>query len=197
MIEIKHRYSGKTLFSADVATLREALERAVRAGANLSGANLSGATLSGANLSGATLDGANLDGANLYGAKNVPDVYKPVRDDICKILDAAPNEVPGLLQALWDGRVDGSTYTGACACLVGTIANVRGVHVDKVGLPQDSSRPAERWFLRIRKGDTPLTNTRAALAAAVIAKWQHDRATARPKARRSADTSSTNKDGGT
>ncbi|MGL4232670.1 MAG: pentapeptide repeat-containing protein [Casimicrobium sp.] len=48
--------------------MREALEAACKARADLSGADLSGANLSGANLSGANLYGADLSGANLSGA---------------------------------------------------------------------------------------------------------------------------------
>src|SRR5690606_8291282 len=86
-----------------------------------------------------------------------------------EILSRAPDEVPGLLAALRDGRVDGSVYTGECACLVGTSANLRGVEVDELaGIKPDSTRPAERWFMRISRGDTPLTNASSAYAAAVI-----------------------------
>jgi hypothetical protein len=243
VIEIKHRHTGEVLYTAQVETVREALEAAVTAranlaranlaganlaganldganlaranlaganlaganlyganlyGANLAGANLAGANLAGANLyvanlAGANLDGANLDGAILYGANlaganlagaiGIGDWARSIRDDIRKVLDAAPVEVPGLLEALWAGKVDGTTYSGECACLVGTIAKVRGVSYDSLGidLRPDSSRPAERWFLKIRKGDTPVTNPSAAFAAAVIAQWQHEQATAKPR----------------
>jgi hypothetical protein len=47
-------------------------------------------------------------------------------------------------------------YEGKCACLVGTIANVRGVPYKQLGdLEPDASRPAERWFMPIKKGDVP------------------------------------------
>ena len=87
-------------------------------------------------------------GANLAGIKN----------DFWAVLFNAPREVAGLRLALIDGRVDGSSYEGACACLVGTIANVRGLPYRDIGIKPDSSRPAERWFLAIRNGDTPKTN---------------------------------------
>jgi hypothetical protein len=87
-IEILHRFTMAVLFSAAVDTVKEAVELAVKQGANLDGANLTranldganlyganltranldGANLTRANLDGANLDGANLDGANLYGA---------------------------------------------------------------------------------------------------------------------------------
>jgi hypothetical protein len=68
-----------------------------------------------------------------------------------------------------EGRVDGSTYEGACACLVGTIANVRGVGYEAVGngIAPDSGRPAEQWFMSIRKGDTPATNQ----VSAITVQW--------------------------
>jgi uncharacterized protein YjbI with pentapeptide repeats len=159
------------------------LTGAYLARANLTGANLTGAYLDDAYLTGAYLARANLTGAYLDGAKGVGDWVQSIRDDIRAVLDAAPLEVSGLLEALWSGKVDGSTYTGECTCLVGTIAKVRGVSYDSLGidLRPDSSRPAERWFLKIRKGDTPVTNPSAAFAAAVIAQWQHEQATAKPR----------------
>ena len=88
--EIKHRYTGAVLFTADIPDdtpsglqCHDALEKATEAradlsgaylscanliGANLIGANLIGANLSCADLSGANLRGANLRGANLRGA---------------------------------------------------------------------------------------------------------------------------------
>jgi len=79
--QIKDRFTGAVLFECDTPdnvssglAVRDALEKAVAAGANLYGADLYGANLSranlyGANLSGANLYGANLSRANLYGAK--------------------------------------------------------------------------------------------------------------------------------
>ncbi len=164
--------SGADLAGADLAG-------ADLAGADLAGANLAGANLAGADLAGADLAGANLAGANLAGATGVGDWMAIIREDIRAVLDTAPAEAPGLLETLWAGRVDGSTYEGECACLVGTIANLR--HVPVSTLTRDSSRPAEQWFLRIRKGDTPLTNESAAYAAAVIAHWLHERRGRRTK----------------
>jgi len=149
--------------------------------ADLSDANLGGAYLGAANLSGAYLGGADLSDANLGGAVGIAGALKPVRSDIRKVLDAAPHEVGGLLHALWSGKVDGSTYGGECACLVGTIANIRRCSYDAIpGLKPDSSRPAERWFAGIRPGDTPVTNSSAAFAAAVIAEWMFERGISAP-----------------
>jgi hypothetical protein len=49
---------------------------------------------------------------------------------------------------------------------VGTIANVRDTDYHELGnnLNPDSGRPAEVWFMGIRKGDTPETNQQSKLA---------------------------------
>ena len=66
-MEIKNVY-GAVIFTSKADTLKDALIKAVKSGADLSGAYLSRADLSGANLSGAYLSGANLSGANLSWA---------------------------------------------------------------------------------------------------------------------------------
>ncbi|MCA3246069.1 MAG: pentapeptide repeat-containing protein, partial [Azospirillum sp.] len=104
-----------------------------------------------ADLTGADLTGADLTDANLTDAD--PRTMRTIKADLWEILLKNRAEVPGLLAALREGRIDGSTYRGSCACLVGTIANVRGAPVES--LEPDSGRPAERWFLAIREGHTP------------------------------------------
>jgi hypothetical protein len=66
--EIKSWFDGRLLYEAEAESLREALESAVKNGANLDGANLDGDNLYGANLYGANLTRANLTRANLDGA---------------------------------------------------------------------------------------------------------------------------------
>ena len=63
-IEIKNRWNGKVLYSGEHADIKEAVEAAVKAGANLRDANLCVA-----NLCVADLCDANLRDANLCGAK--------------------------------------------------------------------------------------------------------------------------------
>jgi hypothetical protein len=86
----------------------------------------------------------------------------------------APLEVPALLQALKDGKVDGSVYTGQCACLVGTIANARHCSISELpaSLAPDAQRPAERWFMGIKPGDTPDKSVIAKMAIAWIEEFQ-------------------------
>ena len=181
--QIFSRYnSAKVLYECELPddtpsglAVSHALEKAVSVGANLSYADLSYADLSYADLSGAYLPYAdlsyvdlfcaNLFCANLYGADlsyanlSYADL-SGAKNDFWEILIRAPREVAGLRAALVGGKVDGSTYQGSCACLVGSIANIRGVgyHALGNGITPNSSRPAERWFLAIKRGDTPDTN---------------------------------------
>jgi hypothetical protein len=127
--------------------LRAAVEIAVGNRANLSAANLRDADLSAANLRDANLRDADL---------------RPIESDFYHVLVRARAEAPGLLLALREGRVDGSTYSGECACLVGTIANIKGeAYTALPDLSPDSDRPIERFFMNINKGDTPETNQTA------------------------------------
>ena len=71
-IKIKNRWNGKVLYSGEHASLKEAVEAAVKAGANLAGANLAGANLRGANLRDANLCGAKVgDEAMLVGSRPI------------------------------------------------------------------------------------------------------------------------------
>jgi Pentapeptide repeats (8 copies) len=209
VIEIKHRWNGKVLYTAENAQdVRQAVLEATTAKADLSGADLrsaylsgadlrsaylsgadlrsadlSGADLRSADLSGADLrsaylrsadlrsadlrsadlSGADLSGADLRSADDSPShpLY-PIRLDVFAILDAAPAEVPALREKMVAGQINGSAYSGECACLCGTIANARGVDVaDLTGIQIDSSRPAERWFAPIDEGDEPVDDLKA------------------------------------
>ncbi len=81
-------------------------------------------------------------------------------------------EVEGLKQSLIDGKVDGSSYEGECACLVGTIANVCNKKYDSLSiLKPDSSRPAEIFFMFIEKGDTPKKSKWSKFAVQWIDEW--------------------------
>jgi hypothetical protein len=148
------------------------LEGAYLKGADLKGAYLEGAYLEGAYLKGANLKGANLEGADLKGANLEGANLQPIRDDLWAVLSSAPHEVEGLRQAVIDGKIDGSTYTGICACLVGTIAKVaKKSHLDLPTLKPNSRRPAEIWFLMIKEGDKPKTNNASKLALQWIDEW--------------------------
>ena len=169
--EIKSRWNGSVLFSLETDSLKLAVEAAVKSKANLREANLRGANLREADLYGANLRGADLREADLREAD-----LTFIRDDLWAVLSATPAEVPGLRRALIDGKVDGSVYEsaheGACACLVGTLANVRHCKYDAIpNLKPDSSRPAEVFFTRIKPGQTPDNSPDVKLVIEWIDTW--------------------------
>jgi hypothetical protein len=51
-IKISHKYTQKIIYEVEAENIKQALERAIKSGADLSGADLSDADLSGADLSG-------------------------------------------------------------------------------------------------------------------------------------------------
>jgi uncharacterized protein YjbI with pentapeptide repeats len=170
---------GANLSDADLSgtDLRDADLR----GANLRGANLSDADLRGAYLSDAYLRGANLSGADLSGTDlrgtdlrdaDLSDAdLRSFKSDLWTTLHYARAEVPGLIAALIEGRVDGSQYKGKCACLVGTLASVRGAEYTTAFPDHSSSHPAEQWFLMIRKGDKPGDESGGGFAALKALEW--------------------------
>lgn len=120
---------------------------------------------------------ANLGDANLRDAN-----LGNIRDDIIKnALDIMPNEVPALRQALVDGKVDGTMYNGECGCLFTTLARASGFQGtielgDVVGnLKADSSSARERWFMGIRKGDTPENSQIVKTTVQWIDEWIKER----------------------
>ena len=145
----------------DAVLTRAVLTDAVLTRAVLTRADLTDAVLTRAVLTDAVLTGAVLTRA--VGLASDAWELRPIKADLWEILHHAKAEVPGLLAAIRDGRVDGSTYEGDCACLVGTIAKVRGCSV-LWGIPRDAARPAERWFMGINPGDKPSGNTASAFA---------------------------------
>ena len=166
--EVKNRFTGDIQFTAEIECAVDALPSlklglavkwALKEKADLRDANLRDADLSGANLRGADLSGADLRDADLRSFKS----------DLWMTLTQNRNEVPALVAALKEGRVDGSTYSGECACLVGTIANAKHVSADT--LEKNVSNPAEKWFLMIKKGDKPGDDTSGGFASKMALDW--------------------------
>jgi hypothetical protein len=165
LFEIRHRWTASRLFSLEVPSLRLTLEAAVKADADLQDAHLRGADLRDADLRDADLRDADLRDADLT----------PTRDDLWAVLSGAPAEVPALRAALVAGQIDGSTYRGDCACLVGTLAKARGCDINGLAdIAPDSSRLIERWFTNLRPGDTPETSVVAAHTLAWIDTFLHN-----------------------
>ncbi|HEV8462101.1 MAG TPA: pentapeptide repeat-containing protein [Gaiellaceae bacterium] len=186
--------SGADLGDADLGGAD--LGGAYLRGADLGDAYLRGADLGDAYLGGAYLGGADLGDADLGGADQealkargaIFDGHLDPKADLWAVLDLAPAEAAALRTSLLEGKVNGSVYKGACACLVGTIANARGCHYDAIpGLVPDSSRPAERWFLSIRPGRTPQNSSKVRRTVEWIDEWAKLRAEAIAVANTEAD----------
>lgn len=157
-VEIKNRWDDTVLYSADVEAdentpnsilLRLAVMAALEAKADLRSANLRYANLRYADLRYADL--------------------RSFKADLWMTLTQNRREVPALISALRDGRVDGSTYEGECACLVGTIANAKSVNYDV--FDHSASNPAEQWFAMIRKGDKPEDDSAGDFASKMALEW--------------------------
>ena len=161
--------SGANFTGADLT--RADLSGANFTGAILTRADLSGADLTRANFTGADLTRANLSGANLYQANLYQANLNPIKHDLWAILNYHPHEVAGVQAALREGRTDGALYEGECACLIGTIANIRRCSYKSLLVAPDSDRPAERWFFAITRGDTPETSPIAKITDEWITEW--------------------------
>ena len=175
--------SGADLRGADLrgADLSGAnLRGADLSGANLRGADLRGADLRDANLSGADLRGADLRGADLSGADLRGADLEPIKNDFFIVLLHGLPEIEFLKDNIISGRIDGSTYDGPCACLSGTLYNGATLHngvaeptvKQKILSCRNASRPIERFFLGIYKGDTPETSQFSKLALEWLIEFQ-------------------------
>ena len=102
--------------------------------------------------------------------------------DILAVLETSPKEVTGLLKAIEEGNIDGRMYVGSCACLVGTLAYLKGVEFDCWGLvdyagieeavrPINGDSPAELFFAKIAPGHTPENNKHSKEAYDLIKGW--------------------------
>jgi hypothetical protein len=95
--------------------------------------------------------------------------FEAARADFFKVLNKNPNEVSGLRDALIAGEIDGVYYEGDCACLIGIIAKIKKVYYPD--LMPDSRRPAERWLLAIKEGNTPENNQVSEITVSWIDQW--------------------------
>lgn len=124
--------------------------------------------MSGAKLTGAKLRNANLTGSNLPEAN-----LNYIKFDVWTVFNYYPHEVRGVQTALREGRIEGRRYEGQCADLIGTIANQRNCSYQSLVIKPDSSRPAERWFFAIQRGDTPENSPIVKLTEEWIEEWKN------------------------
>jgi hypothetical protein len=126
--------------------------------AKLNNAELNYAKLNNAKLNNAKLNYAKLNYAELNNAKlNNADTHS-IKYEFFGKLALQYNEIAGLRAAIVEGKIDGATYEGECACFVGTIANVAHTNYENLAVQRNPDSLTERWFLAISKDDTPETN---------------------------------------
>lgn len=95
-----------------------------------------------------------------------------VKADLFDVLDNARAEVPVILSALRDGRINGATYGGECSCVIGTVARARGCEAhDLDDIWTFGLRPSEYLVHEIELGDTPANNLCAAIVETWIVEW--------------------------
>ena len=168
-IQITSWLNGSVLFEyeSENNTIRKTLQAAIETRADLTRANLRGADLRDANLRDANLTGADLRGANL----------EPIKNDFFIVLLHGIKEIGFLKQAIIDGKIDSSTYegNGECYCLSGTLYTgavkqdgpQEAERVDIIKSCRKAERPAERFFLGIKPGNTPENNQ----ASKLVLEW--------------------------
>ncbi len=166
-LAIKNRWTGKVIFEFETEnnTIAKTVNEYVRiADADLTDADLTDADLTDANLTDANLTRADLTDANLTRANltradltdaNLTDANLTVfKNDLWRVLLQNKTEIEGLKRALIEGRINGTKYQGKCACLKGTIANIKGCTTKEAGLIENVNEPSEGWFLQIKEGQT-------------------------------------------
>ncbi len=181
-ITIVNRFNEKEIFTHEPEenNLKNTVLEAIKSDADLSGADLScadlsdadlscadlsGADLSGADLSCADLSDADLSGADLSDADLSDADLRIYKNDMFLVLIYAISEIPNLIRAIKEGKIDGSTCTGECCCLCGTLEKSPVSQItNRVESVRDSSRPIEMFFATIKKGDTPETSYNAKMA---------------------------------
>jgi hypothetical protein len=174
-LEIKNRFTGNIIFEFETEnnsikkTVQEYIKQELASGkwcadlthadltdANLTHADLTDANLTHADLTHADLTHANLTDANLTHANLTRADLLRFKSDLWRVLLMYKNEIGGLKQSILDGKIDGSKYSGTCACLKGTIANVKGCEIDLLpNITKSTSEPSEQWFLQFKEGQTP------------------------------------------
>ena len=150
------------------ANLRDAnLRGAYLRDADLRDADLRGADLRDAYLRGAYLRDAKLRGADLRDAYLSGADLRQFKHDVWGVLAYAKSEVPNLIKAIKEGRIDGSQYEGECCCLCGTLEKGLPAQIDI----RAANSPAEQWFSMIKKGDTPENNFASEKALEWVQEW--------------------------
>ena len=190
-LQIKNRWTGSVIFELETEnnTMRQTVEAYIKEEllkgkyranltdadlirANLTSADLTRANLIRANLIDANLTDANLTRANLTCANLTSANLTFAKNDMFLVLLHAIPEISFLKKNIIEGKIDGSTYDGDCACLSGTLVNscflnknnTKSEVLESIISVRDSGRPIEKFFLAIKPGDTPENNAASKIA---------------------------------
>jgi hypothetical protein len=148
-LSITNRWTGAIIFEYEKEnnTMAETVKEYIRQeiDKNKSRADLTRADLTDANLTHADLTDADLTRADLTEFKN---------DLWCKLL-IMKHEILAFKEKIKEGKINGTAYEGACACFIGTIANIQQKKYNNLAVKADSDSPVERWFLQFKEGQTP------------------------------------------
>jgi hypothetical protein len=138
-------------------------------GSSFVGSSFDGSSFVGSSFVGSSFDGSSFVGSSFVGSSFDDSSFDGECDakaDFIEVISRARLEIPAMVKALREGRVNGSTYEGECACLVGTLENAGAT-----GLPHDSERPIERWFMMISEGDKPGDSSPGGYAIGKALEW--------------------------
>jgi hypothetical protein len=147
-INLEDAFLDKTILK-DTGLAYAELSYASFDNAFLVGTDLTGARLNHASFSNAYLNDVDLTDITFEGAD-----LTPIKNDFFRILLRAIPEIPNLVKALIDGKIDGSIYEGYCACLCGTLEKSKNYKIkENVHIERNSDSPIERFFMNIHPGD--------------------------------------------
>ena len=158
-VEIKSRWDGSVLFSLEAENIKQCLEAAAKAGANLAEANLADTNLAGANLAGAKLAGANLAGAKLADA-NLADAKLTCTNLTCANLAYANLAGANLAGAY----LDNTNLAGAYLAYANLArANLAGAYLAGANLANAKLAGAKLAGAKLKDGSVVLGSNRAML----------------------------------
>lgn len=102
--------------------------------------------------------------------ENLTETEQETREDLYRWLDLFPDRVPALLDAVRQGRLDGSTYHGKCRCVIGYLSSRPLSDAWEFGSDRPDS--IEEFVQGIIPGDTPSNSPVMAHLERWILEWQ-------------------------
>jgi len=141
-------------------------------GANLYATCLHDSTFSNCSVNNTVFTKAQLEDCLFEDTDLLTANLEEIKQDLWRVLEYALPEVPGLIQAVEKGRINGQVYDGACACLVGTIANFRGQNPERLdGIETNIDSPIEMFFLNIEESNNPYNHEVSRVVHTWLKEW--------------------------